>query len=74
LERGKDMSEKGCIKCGSTDAGTKDVAMTGSGFSKMLDIQNNKFVVVYCNNCGYSEFYNKKASKASNILDFFFGG
>ncbi|MCM3782459.1 zinc ribbon domain-containing protein [Neobacillus mesonae] len=68
------MSNKGCIKCGSTDADTKEVAMTGTGLSKMFDIQNNQFVVVYCNNCGYSEFYNKKASKASNILDFFFGG
>lgn len=67
------MADKGCIKCGSKDARQKDVAMTGSGLSKMFDIQNNKFVVVYCKNCGYSEFYNKDATTASNILDFFFG-
>lgn len=48
--------------------------MTGSGLSKMMDVQNNKFTVVYCKNCGYSEFYNQNASKAGNILDFFFGG
>jgi len=66
------MNDKGCIKCGSTDAGQKEVAMTGSGVAKFLDVQNNKFLVVYCKNCGYSEFYNKKASVASNILDFFF--
>lgn len=68
------MSDKGCTKCGRKDAGTKEVAMTGTGLSKMFDIQNNKFVVVYCKSCGYSEFYNKQASKASNVLDFFFGG
>ncbi|MBN9656335.1 zinc ribbon domain-containing protein [Halobacillus sp. GSS1] len=68
------MNEQGCIKCGSTDAGKKDVSMTGSGLSKMMDVQNNKFTVVYCKNCGYSEFYNQNASKAGNILDFFFGG
>ncbi|APH05599.1 zinc ribbon domain-containing protein [Bacillus weihaiensis] len=68
------MSGKGCIKCGSQNAGKKEVAMTGTGLSKMLDVQNNQFVVVYCQNCGYSEFYNKKASNASNIFDFFFGG
>ncbi|WP_102347795.1 zinc ribbon domain-containing protein [Bacillus sp. Marseille-P3661] len=68
------MSEKGCIKCGSANAGQKEVAMTGTGLSKMFDIQNNKFVVVYCKNCGYSEFYNKESSTAGNILDFFFGG
>lgn len=68
------MSEKGCMKCGSTDADQKEVAMTGAGLAKMLDVQNNKFLVVYCKNCGYSEFYNKNVSKASNIFDFFFGG
>lgn len=68
------MSEKGCIKCGSKDAGTKEVAMTGTGLSKMFDIQNNRFLVVFCKNCGYSEFYNKNMSTASNVIDFFFGG
>ena len=67
------MADKGCIKCGSTSASTKEVAMTGTGLSKMFDIQHNQFIVVYCNNCGYSEFYNKKSSTGSNILDLFFG-
>jgi uncharacterized protein len=67
------MSGKGCIKCGSKDAKTKEVAMTGTGLSKMFDIQHNQFIVVYCTNCGYSEFYNKKSSAGSNVLDFFFG-
>jgi len=67
------MTEKGCIKCGSTSAETKDVAMTGTGLSKMFDMQHNEFTVVYCTNCGYSEFYNKQSSAGSNILDLFFG-
>lgn len=67
------MAGKGCIKCGSTNTAQKEVAMTGTGISKILDIQANQFLVVYCTNCGYSEFYNKKASKSSNILDLFFG-
>lgn len=66
-------SNGGCIKCGSTRAATKDVAMTGTGISKMLDLQHNQFTVVYCEDCGYSEFYNKKSSKGSNLLDLFFG-
>jgi uncharacterized protein len=68
------MGNKGCIKCGGTEVGKKEVAMTGTGLSKMFDIQHNQFVVVYCKKCGYSEFYNKKSSVASNILDLFFGG
>lgn len=67
------MADKGCIKCGSKDASQKEVAMTGTGLSKMFDIQKNQFIVVYCNNCGYSEFYNKNSSSDSNVLDFFFG-
>lgn len=68
------MSNRGCIKCGGKNADTKEVAMTGTGLSKMFDIQKNEFIVVYCKDCGYSEFYNRNASKTSNILDFFFGG
>jgi len=67
------MSDKGCIKCGSKDAETKEVAMTGTGLSKMFDIQHNQFLVVYCTNCGYSELYNKQSSTGSNVLDLFFG-
>ncbi|RLQ95407.1 zinc ribbon domain-containing protein [Falsibacillus albus] len=67
------MTEKGCIKCGSKDAGQKEIATTGTGLSKMFDVQNNRFLVVYCKKCGYCEFYNKDSSTASNILDLFFG-
>lgn len=67
------MANNGCIKCGSQNAAKKEVAITGTGLSKMFDVQKNEFIVVYCKNCGYSEFYNKQASTASNILDLFFG-
>ncbi|PLT29787.1 zinc ribbon domain-containing protein [Peribacillus deserti] len=67
------MSQKGCVKCGSQEAGTKDVAMTGTGLSKLFDVQHNQFTVVYCKKCGYSELYNKQSSTASNLLDLFLG-
>ena len=67
------MAGKGCIKCGSNDAAKKEIATTGTGLSKMFDIQHNHFIVVYCKKCGYSELYNKKSSTASNVLDLFFG-
>ncbi len=40
--------EKGCMKCGSRDAGTKEISTSGTGLSKMFDVQHNKFVVVFC--------------------------
>ncbi len=64
---------QGCIKCGSNDAAQKEVSMTGTGLSKMFDVQHNQFIVIYCKNCGYSEFYNKQSSTGSNIFDLFFG-
>ncbi|MDG5789350.1 zinc ribbon domain-containing protein [Evansella sp. AB-P1] len=68
------MKEKGCIKCGHKEAETKEIATTGTGLSKMFDVQHNKFIVVYCTNCGYCELYNRQTTTASNVIDFFFGG
>ncbi|MBD8071518.1 zinc ribbon domain-containing protein [Bacillus sp. PS06] len=67
------MEKKGCMKCGGTSAGTKEIATTGTGLSKMFDIQHNRFTVVYCKKCGYSELYNQETSTTSNVLDLFFG-
>ena len=30
------MSDKGCLKCGSKEAGQKEIAMTGQGYPKFL--------------------------------------
>lgn len=68
------MAGKGCIKCGGTETGTKEIATTGTGLSKIFDVQHNKFLVVYCKKCGYSELYNRKSSMGSNVIDLFFGG
>lgn len=65
------MDNKGCIKCGCSEVGTKEITTSGAGLSKMFDVQNNKFLVVYCKNCGYSELYNKEVSTLTNIVDFF---
>ena len=36
----------GCPKCGHTDVDVGEIATTGSGLSKMFDIQTNSFQVV----------------------------
>ena len=68
------MGKNGCVKCGHTEAQTKEIVTTGTGLSRYLDVQHNHFTVVYCTNCGYSELYNKSSSRGSNIIDLFFGG
>jgi uncharacterized protein len=67
-----------CQKCSRTACNTKELAMTGSGLSKLLDIQHNHFLFVSCMNCGYVEVYNPnvlegKKGQLSSVLDVLFG-
>ena len=67
-----------CAKCQYRGARTKRFAATGTGLSKLLDIQHNKFITVSCSNCGYTEIYNpdilESKSHVGDILDVIFGG
>ena len=63
--------QDGCPKCGGTEVETDEVATSGTGFSKMFDVQNRRFVFVSCAECGYSEPY--KGQSSGNAIDFFLG-
>jgi predicted nucleic-acid-binding Zn-ribbon protein len=65
--------ESGCPKCGHTNVDVGSISTTGSGLSKMFDIQTNKFKVVSCTNCGYSELYRDMGTTGSDLADVFFG-
>lgn len=60
-----------CLKCGNRKADADEIRTTGSGFSKLFNIQNRKFSTVSCSRCGFTELYKKGMSGgASNVLDF----
>jgi predicted nucleic-acid-binding Zn-ribbon protein len=69
-----------CSKCGKREAAVKEVAMTGTGLSKLMDIQHNHYLFVSCLNCGHVEIYDpdvlrgQPSGKFSTILDLLFGG
>lgn len=67
-----------CVKCNNRGAKVKRIATTGTGLSKMFDIQNNTFIAVSCHYCGYTEIYNPEILEgrddAGTILDILFGG
>jgi len=65
--------ERGCPKCGTTETDVGEIATTGNGLSKFFDIQTNKFQVVSCTNCGYSELYRDTGSRGNDIVDVFLG-
>ena len=46
-----------CPKCKHREAETGEIRTTGSGFSRFLNLQNQKFSYLACSNCGYTEFY-----------------
>ncbi|MGG0178701.1 zinc ribbon domain-containing protein [Gottfriedia acidiceleris] len=68
-----------CSKCKHTHAKTKEVSMSGSGLSKLLDIDYNHFLFVSCLNCGFVEVYNpsilegKTRGELTTIFDILFG-
>lgn len=69
-----------CAKCGHAECVAKEVAMTGTGLSKLFDIQHHHYLFVSCANCGYVEIYNpnilngKKSGQLGTIMDILFGG
>jgi predicted nucleic-acid-binding Zn-ribbon protein len=67
-----------CSKCKSSGGRAKRIAATGTGLSKLFDIQHNHFVAVSCNHCGYTELFNpdiiERKSNVGTVIDILFGG
>lgn len=63
-----------CSSCGSAGAKVKRITTTGAGFSRLLDLQNNEFVVAGCLFCGLVQLYDAdlldKTSTGWVMLDF----
>ena len=66
-----------CSKCRHRGAVTKRIAATGTGLSRLFDIQHNKFIAVSCRSCGFTELYNpiflEGTSRTGDVLDVIFG-
>lgn len=65
-----------CPKCKHSGAEVKRITTTGSGISKILDIQHNHFLTASCKHCGFTEIYNPDMlgdkRKLGTILDVLF--
>jgi hypothetical protein len=60
-----------CHKCRSTTYKTGELRTTGSGLSRFLNIQNQKYSTVACSECGYTELYRRDGGGIGNIIDLF---
>ena len=47
-----------CPKCDQRGAQVEKLAMSGTGLSRLFEIQPHRYVFVSCHNCGYTEVYN----------------
>lgn len=68
-----------CSKCGGNGARVKKLAMSGTGLSRLMDLQYNKYAFASCVACGYTEVYDLrilsgKLGQGMDILDVLFGG
>lgn len=77
LDIKKIKEEFKCEKCGGIGAEVREVAMTGTGLTKLFDIQNNEFLFISCRHCGFSEIYNLhilEKRPSSWLMDLLLGG
>ncbi len=60
-----------CPKCVNKTYIIGEMRATGGFFSKIFDIQTEKYTSVTCEHCKYTEFYKSSTKALSNIFDFF---
>ncbi|MEG2983276.1 MAG: zinc ribbon domain-containing protein [Peptostreptococcaceae bacterium] len=59
-----------CPKCDNNEYETDEICATGSGLSKIFDVQNRKFTALTCKKYKYTEFYKVPTSQIDDIFDF----
>lgn len=60
-----------CPKCDARGGVVKRFAATGTGLSRMFDIEHNVFIAVSCQACGYTELYNPEILEEKDNLGVF---
>ncbi len=57
-----------CPKCHSKGATLEQLSMSGTGLSRLFEIQLHRYGFLSCNNCGYTEVYNLKVLQGRDDL------
>jgi predicted nucleic-acid-binding Zn-ribbon protein len=60
-----------CRHCGESGANVERLAMSGTGFSRLLEIQPYRYADVSSRNCGYTEVFNLKTLEGRDNLGTF---
>ena len=57
-----------CDKCDHQNAHVEKLAMSGTGLSRLLELQLHRYAFVSCKNCGYTEVFNLKVLQGRDDL------
>jgi len=60
-----------CPKCENTSYETRELRGAGGFWSKIFDVQGQRFTAVICERCRYTELFHAKTSMLGNIFDLF---
>lgn len=60
-----------CAKCKHEGAHVERLAMSGTGLSRLFEVQGYRYAFVSCANCGYSEVYNLSTLEGKDDLGTF---
>ena len=60
-----------CEKCNQAGGHVERLAMSGTGISRLLEIQPYRYAYVSCINCGYTEIYNLKTLEGKDDVGTF---
>jgi len=60
-----------CARCGHQGAKVERLSMSGTGLSRLFEIQPYRYAFVSCNNCGYTEVYNLRILEGKDNLGTF---
>ena len=60
-----------CAHCQAQGAQVERLSMSGTGFSRLLEIQPYRYAFVSCKNCGYTEVFNLKMLEGKDDLGTF---
>lgn len=60
-----------CAKCENTDCEVRELRGSGGFWTKIFDVQSQRFTTVICTRCRYVELFHADSSKLGNVFDFF---
>jgi predicted nucleic-acid-binding Zn-ribbon protein len=60
-----------CPKCLNNNYEIGEIRTAGGFWSKIFDVQGQKFTAVTCAKCRYTEFFKADSSRLENIFDLF---